>query len=170
MFSDQLDDTHSKYKSLDLIACVNGNSGVYLYFRNPTAIGEQAWTTPLTPKILQSYPTQLGNINLIHEVVNIEGVALAFTRGVDNTTCEIHSTDGSSRVTYDNETFTYRYEVIRGDDPLKYDSSLHNVEYSAERWLHLTYDTEFPHGVVRGFNMMQAEASGDIMVIAKPGS
>eukprot|EP01114_Cavostelium_apophysatum_P016405 TRINITY_DN4655_c0_g1_i1.p1 TRINITY_DN4655_c0_g1~~TRINITY_DN4655_c0_g1_i1.p1 ORF type:complete len:1050 (-),score=275.70 TRINITY_DN4655_c0_g1_i1:2220-5369(-) len=161
-----LDDSLIPYKNFDLIACVNGNAMVYLYFKNQVETAGYGWAEALPYDQLFKYNFGGKNINLVKDTLNIDGVDLVFTRG-PNGTSEIHSKEGSARVSMNGDK--YIYEVIKGSDPFDYPAELHNQYLGAENWLNATYQSKYPYGPVRAHRMMSTSEAGDLMLISKIG-
>jgi hypothetical protein len=164
-------------------ACVavsgNGMANVYL-----AAEGAEEKAHPLEyikhdwkrrPKLedLENYKIRKGRVNIIDLMRHLLPVQHVFVRE-NKATTHVYSRDGHGtiRKRRGNE---YRYDVIEGMDPLRYDSVVEEGkiaygEWLDEReWLSATCEAEFPDAPVQVSQIFESPRAGDLIINSRMG-
>lgn len=158
-FNPAMPDLLTERREADAAALSNGRRVGLLYFTHP----EYGWRRRPSYKILRNYP---GKGDLLELLAQEEGVEQVFARK-DRRSVVVVSEEGEGVIEYDSCSDRYRYRVVSGLDPLKYD--IEPRWMSEEEWLKATCDKEYPDAVVQIYNMFKSENCGDLVLNAASG-
>ena len=154
------------FQPYDATLVVGGNRRAHLYLK-----AGPRWTQPANPA--QTRP-------LAEELVRHQAVAVTAYRA--DAGIVVHGPRGRALITRHPDSpgqplnaRQYRYQIIDGDDPLGYTTSLRDAAvldgdyHSGRDWLRATADTDYPDAPVALLEMFDSPRAGDLAIFAAPG-
>ncbi|MCB1214198.1 MAG: alkaline phosphatase family protein, partial [Deltaproteobacteria bacterium] len=143
-----------------------------LYFK----MGEN-WKKAPSYEEIRNFPIKgKGRLNLVEVFSKNPNISLVLAKG-KGFSVELHSKEGESRILRKrkNGEFYYRYQLIKGKDPLAYDqvpkikSWMDQAKYlDQETWLQETADLDYPDSVVAIASIFDDGRAGDLILNSAP--
>ena len=136
-------------------------------------VGYADWLERPTPYDLEHYANEKGQINLLDRLVEQEPVdAVAWSAGPDAVRIRRKTGEVEFRQAGGREG-PIVYSVIRGDDPLGYDSAVPEAARTdglqSRQWLEATVGTDYPDLPAQLIAYFRGRRAGDIAVFAAEG-
>lgn len=168
----------------DAVLVPMGNRSRMVYFRMrdekhlAEVLRNSSPRDPLREMHLSRYTNNTGRtIDLIDSLAKLESVGLLLYRGNDGGTVQIASRSGKAEIRM--EMFggqpRYRYEVIRGEDPLDYRgfpelrSVISRGFHPASVWVDATKHTAYPGLIASAAKWFAHPRTGDLWMVAQTG-
>jgi predicted AlkP superfamily pyrophosphatase or phosphodiesterase len=168
LYSSDLTEKLTDFMEKDGYFVINGNLSAYIYLRDKGEKPTPAhWRNRQSFEALEQYAK---GESIIKIVAATEGVELVACRK-DDSTVSIFNNDGQGDIIF-NKNKGYQYRVT-GQDPLGYtntpDNKVGKGYFTADEWLKMSLETEYPDAIYRLYQLMMAENVGDLLVTSKKG-
>jgi hypothetical protein len=122
---------------------------------------------------LENYKIRKGNVNIIDILSRLLPVQHVFA-AENKSTFHVYSHDGHGIIKKKGRN-EYSYDMIKGTDPLGYDSIVEDgkIAYGEwlddRKWLSATCESEFPDMPVQVSQIFESKRSGDLIINSRMG-
>ncbi|HRX28190.1 MAG TPA: alkaline phosphatase family protein [Saprospiraceae bacterium] len=166
IFSSDLSQPIEELKELDAFYVINGNLCAYLYFKDPSAEKINNWSQKLSSHTLENFPRGDSLIHIPKLISEYEGVDIVAYQSAENQVSILRRGDEAKVILRD--TNALEYVPIQGN-PFNYPDSLFNRPMSEEKWLNLTFNTDYPSAIYRIYSLVTNPNAGDLVLTSENG-